>query len=276
MSSVSIVIPAYNEEGHIAPVIKQLLNLGLDAEVIVVDDGSTDRTGEIAKEAGATLVRHPVNMGYGRSLKDGIRAAAGDVIIISDADGTYPIGEIPVLLKAFDRGFDMVVGARQGAAYRQSPLKALLRWFLKSIVEFASGRKIPDVNSGFRVFRKSTAMPFFSDICEGFSFTTTITLVYALTHKSIHYVPVPYEKREGSKSKVKLVRDTLRTLQYITECIVRYNPLKLFLVFAVASIVIGIIGALVASDSIFFQGLIGALFIGSLGFIAESLRRPRA
>lgn len=274
MPSVSIVIPAYNEEGAIGPVIQQLRALGLDAEVIVVDDGSTDGTIAVAEAQGARIVRHPANMGYGRSLKDGVRAASGDVIIITDADGTYPIGEIPVLLKKFDQGFDMVVGARQGAAYHQSPLKSVLRWFLKSIVEFASGRRIPDVNSGLRIFRKSTSVPYFPDICDGFSFTTTITLVYALTHKSIAYVPVPYDKRVGS-SKVKLFHDTLRTLQYITECIVRYNPLKLFLVFSLASIAFGIIGAVFASNSVLWHGLIAALVIGALGFIAESLRRPR-
>ena len=235
MTPISIVIPAFNEEKAIGSVVDALKALPLDAEVIIVDDGSLDATASIAEAHGARVVRRPQNSGYGRSVKDGVRHATRDVIVVSDADGTYPIDRIPSLLEEFERGFDMVVGARQGPAYRGSPLKSLARLFLKFIVEFTTGERIPDVNSGMRIFRKSAATPYFPDICEGFSFTTTITLVYHLTHKTVSYVPIAYEKRIGH-SKVKMFHDTLRTLQYITECIVRYNPLKIFLLLIVVSI----------------------------------------
>jgi polyisoprenyl-phosphate glycosyltransferase len=274
MPAVSIVIPAYNEEGAIGPVVQALLHLGLDAEVIVVDDGSTDRTGEIARQYGAHVVRQPTNCGYGRSVKDGVRHARSDVIVVSDADGTYPLEKIPELLSKFGEGFDMVVGARQGKEYRESFLKSILRWILKSIVEFATGRHIPDVNSGLRVFRASTSKPYFPDICDGFSFTTTITLVYHLTHKTIAYLPIPYSKRVG-KSKVKMLHDTLRTLQYITECIVRYNPLKLFIVLSALAVVVGAIGIIWGGLFSLILGILTSLIVFSLGLVGESLRRPR-
>jgi len=271
---VSIVIPAYNEEGAIGPVLEALKGLGLDSEIIVVDDGSSDRTGEIAHSHGARVIRHPANRGYGRSVKDAVRAARSDVIIISDADGTYPIDQIPVLLKEFEKGFDMVVGARQGEAYRGSFMKMIGRAILQMIVEYATGQNIPDVNSGLRVFRKSTSEPYFSDICEGFSFTTTITLVYILTHHCVHYVQVPYHKRVGH-SKVKMLKDTLRTLQYITECIVRYNPLKLFLPLGIFALFIGAAGYSIAGWSSVIFSIFTAIIVFAIGLIAETMRKPR-
>jgi glycosyltransferase involved in cell wall biosynthesis len=274
MPAISLILPAYNEEGAIGPVIDALKALVLDAEIIVVDDGSTDNTAAIAAEHGAVVVRQPVNCGYGRSVKKGMSYANSDVIVVSDADGTYPIECIPELLAVFHKGFDMVVGARHGAAYRQSPLKMMLRWFLRSIVEFSTGRHIPDVNSGLRVFRASTAKPYFPDLCDGFSFLTTITLVYHFTHKTVRYVPIPYNKRVGH-SKVKMVRDTLRTLQYITECIVRYNPIKLFLLLSFAALIAGAIGMFWEGIGFFLIGVLAALLIFSIGLIAETSRHPR-
>lgn len=271
---VSIVIPAYNEEGAIGPVIDALKALPIDSEILVVDDGSKDKTGEIARAHGAHVIRHPANRGYGRSVKDAIRVAQNDVVILSDADGTYPIDQIPMLVKEFERGFDMVVGARQGAAYRGSFSKMIGRAILQLFVEYATGQDIPDVNSGLRIFRKSTAQPYFPDICEGFSFTTTITLVYILTHHSVHYVPVPYHKRVG-RSKVKMLKDSLRTLQYITECVVRYNPLKLFLPIGIFTLLVGAVGYSVAGWSSVILGIFTAAIVFSVGLIAETMRRPR-
>lgn len=274
IEALSIVLPAYNEEGAIGPVVEALKALGLNAEIVVVDDGSTDATARIAAEHGATVVRRPGNGGYGRSVKSGVAHAKHDVIVVTDADGTYPIDKIPALLAEFEKGFDMVVGARQGEAYRESFLKSLLRGVLKLIVEFATGRKIPDVNSGLRVFRASTAKPYFPDICDGFSFTTTITLVYLLTHKAVSYVPISYSKRIG-RSKVKMLRDTLRTFQYITECIVRYNPLKIFLSLVIVELIVGAIAWYAMGGAAFLFAFLFACLTIALGLIAESMRRPR-
>jgi len=274
MASVSIVIPAYNEEEAIGPILESLKTLQLDAEVIVVDDGSKDKTAEIALRHGARVVSHAINCGYGRSVKDGVRAAMTDIIIVTDADGTYPIDQIPVLLKRFNQGLDMVVGARKGAAYRGSFFKMIARFCLQSLVEFATGRTIPDVNSGLRIFRRAESQKYFPDICDGFSFTTTITLVYLLTHHMVAFEPIPYHKRVGH-SKVKLLKDTLRTLQYITECLVRYNPLKLFILICIFTLLLGAIGTFFYGWGALLQSFFYALLICAIGFIAESMRRPR-
>ena len=163
MAQVSIVIPAYNEEQGILNVLERIRSLSLDAEVIVVDDGSTDRTSEVAREHGAEVFRRAGNVGYGRAIKDGMGVATTDTIVITDADGTYPVEDIPKLLEEFHKGFDMVVGARRGMYYRGSLLKMPARFCFKMLAEFTAGRKIPDVNSGLRVFRKSTAESFGSD-----------------------------------------------------------------------------------------------------------------
>jgi polyisoprenyl-phosphate glycosyltransferase len=228
MNTFSVVIPAYNEEQGIGSVINAIRAQNPDCEIIVVDDGSTDNTALVAERAGSVVLRHPANGGYGRSLMDGIRAASHDVIVITDADGSYPVERIADLVRKIDEGFDMAVGARQGTQQYDSALRAPARLFFKFLVEFTTGSHIPDVNSGLRSFRKSQALPYFPDLCQGFSLTTTLTLIYKLTGKFIVYLPIEYRKRIG-KSKVRILRDSLRTLQYITEVIVTYNPLKLFL-----------------------------------------------
>lgn len=227
MSSYSVIIPALNEEGGIAAVIDRLQALSPRPEIIVVDDGSTDKTGEIAKSKGAIVIRHPSPGGYGRSLKDGLRAAKNELTAIADADGTYPVERIPELIESLEEGYDMVVGARHGKHYRGAFLKMPARIVFKWLVEFTTGRRVPDINSGLRSFRKTEVLKYDEDLCNGFSFTTTITLIYLLTGKFVRYVPIDYGARKG-RSKVKIIQDSLRTLQYITEVIVTYNPLKLF------------------------------------------------
>lgn len=233
---ISIVIPALNEEDAISETVNSLKETLERAElfpyeIIVVDDGSSDQTARLAREAGAVVVTHPHNVGYGRSLKDGIRVAAYEMIVISDADGTYPIDTIPMLVKTYQQGYDMVVGARTGAHYRESILKLPLRKILKLIVEFTAGREIPDINSGLRIFNRDMVMLYFNHLCDTFSFTTSMTLAYMMNGRFVHYIPIEYFERQG-KTKVRLFRDSLRTLQYIIEASVYYNPLKIFVLFS--------------------------------------------
>ena len=266
-TEISFVIPAYNEGGAIKTTIKSVLDLcsgqewGRGAEVIVVDDGSTDKTADEAAEAGARVVRHPQNMGYGRALKSGIAAATHDTIVICDADNTYPLDAIPDLLNLYNKGYDMVVGARTGKHYEESFLKKRLRSVLRFLVEYASGRVIEDINSGLRVFSKKSAMPYFPRLCDTFSFTTSLTLAYTMTAKSVGYLPIDYHQRHG-KSKVRLLRDALRTLQFITEAIMYYNPLKLFILFSVVLVCLSLAGFLSSLLFHLFTGYI--LGIGSL------------
>ena len=242
---ISIVIPALNEESVITETVKAcrelLARIGDEnSEVILVDDGSSDRTNILAAEAGAVVVRHPHNIGYGRSLKDGILAAKNDIIVITDADGTYPIDRIPDLLALYNQGFDMVVGARTGKHYDESFKKKMFRRILKGLVEYTAGREIPDINSGLRIFSKKVVSGYFSTLCDTFSFTTSMTLAYMMTGKFVKYIPIDYHKRVGA-TKVRLFGDSLRTLQFIVEAILYYNPIKIFILFSLGLIICSII-----------------------------------
>jgi polyisoprenyl-phosphate glycosyltransferase len=246
---ISVIIPAYDEESAIGDTVRNVLSILSNSsyqpiEVIVVDDGSTDNTLSEAEMAGARVIRHPHNIGYGRSLKDGIKAAKYDTIVINDADGTYPIETIPNLICEYQKGFDMVVGSRQGKHYDESFIKKCLRFVLQAIVEFTSGRKIPDINSGLRVFSKESILPYFSRLCDTFSFTTSLTLAYMMTGKFVFYIPITYHERIG-KTKVRLLHDALRTMQFIVEAIIYYNPLKIFMLFSGTLILFSIFGVLV-------------------------------
>jgi glycosyltransferase involved in cell wall biosynthesis len=281
---ISIVIPAYNEEDVITDtvvrckkVLKELFND--EGEVIVIDDCSTDGTCKLAKEAGAITLSHPHNAGYGRSLKDGIQAAKYDLIVITDSDGTYPIERIPDLYSEYQKGFDMVVGARQGKNYDESFKKKILRLILKFLVEYTAGRKIDDINSGLRIFSKKTIMKYFDTLCDTFSFTTSVTLAYMMTGKFVKYIPIEYHKRIG-KSHVKLFKDTLRTLQYIIEAILFYNPIKIFLIFcfttflfSLMSLSIGIIWQIKSAFYLSAGSILVMFILFGLGMVAVLLKQ---
>ncbi len=262
MSPFSVVIPAFNEERGIARVIQAIRTHNPTCEIVVVDDGSTDQTAEMAAAAGATVIRHPTNGGYGRSLMDGIRTAQHDIIAITDADGTYPVEKINSLVEKLEQGFDMAVGTREAIWKHDSLLRAPARLLFKFLVEFTSGARIPDINSGLRTFRKSQVLPLFPDLCQGFSFTTTLTLIYKLTGKFVVYMPIEYHRRIG-RSKVHIIRDSLRTLQYLIEVIVTYNPLKLFLLLCLmpGALAIGCFGWWIFAREPALL-IVSALFIG--------------
>jgi glycosyltransferase involved in cell wall biosynthesis len=266
---ISLVIPAYNEEESILATIAEAktvlaqLEAVSDWEIVVVNDGSSDRTAEMAAtQDRVKLVSHPHNAGYGRSLKSGITAASYDTIVITDADLTYPLEQLPNLLDMYSKGFDMVVAARTGVGYQGSIVKTLLRSVLKWLVEFTSGRKIPDINSGLRVFDKGACISYFSHLCDTFSFTTSMTLSYIMTGRFVGYFHIPYRERMG-KTKVRLFRDAMRTLQYIIQASAYYNPLKIFILLAGLSFCGSVFGFLL---SITYKLLIGYI-IGVAGII---------
>ena len=252
---VSIVIPAYNEENAVGDTVNDV-SKGMrkspykEFEVIVVDDGSSDNTAERAKKSGAIVISHPHNAGYGRSLKTGILNAKFDKVVIIDADGTYPSGKIIDILDLFEKGFDMVVGERTGKNYKESLLKWPMRLLLRFLVEWTTGRKIPDINSGLRVFsKKKTMTTYFGQLCDTFSFTTSATLAYMMTSKFVAYVKIDYSERVGS-SHVRLWSDSLKTLQYIIQAITYYNPLKIFILLSVVCLLLALLVFLLALYSV--------------------------
>jgi glycosyltransferase involved in cell wall biosynthesis len=235
---LSVVIPAFDEEdaiGQTVRAVKETLAASNIApfEIIVVDDGSADRTQELAAAEGARIVRHLHNLGYGRSLKDGIEVAQYSAIAITDADGTYPIKDIPRLFAVYNEGYHMVVGSRTGKHYRQSLIKSPLRWILQHLVEYTASRSVPYINSGLRIFDRLHATTYFERLCDTFSFTTSLTLAFMMNGLFVAYVPIEYYERTG-KTKVRLLSDSLRTLQYISEAAVYYNPLRIFMLLSMS------------------------------------------
>jgi glycosyltransferase involved in cell wall biosynthesis len=243
--SVSILIPVYNEEGAIASTLAAveatMRQTGRDYEVLVVDDGSTDGTAQVLAGTGARVVRHRANRGYGAALKTGIRATAHPLIAILDADGTYPIARLPELLTEADHA-DMVVGARTGASVHVPALRRPVKWLLARVANVLSGHRIPDLNSGLRVFRREIALRFFGLFPDGFSFTSTITLASHINGYRVEYVPIDYYRRTGASS-IRPVRDTLNFFLLIVRMVVTFRPLNVFLPIAAALIVLGAVKA---------------------------------
>ena len=284
----TVVIPAVNEGDSVGAVVRQISatmeGTGQPFEIIVVDDGSTDDTAQRAREAGATVLQHPQNQGYGAGLKTGIARAQFDRIIITDADGTYPIDRIPDLMAEADR-FDMVVGARQGKYYRESLFKEPARLIFGALCSWVTGTPVPDVNSGLRVFRTALARQYFHVISQGFSFTTTITLAALSNGYFVKYVPIDYHQRVG-KSKVKLLRDIPRTTQIILQAVVYYNPIKLFLAFALAALALALVFwlgyavtgsvALGITAGLFTVSVVHFIAIGLLADLIRVRHVPRA
>ncbi len=242
MKDISVIIPAYNEEAGIGQVLAEVEEVmrgsGLDFEIIVVNDGSTDRTAEIVQKTGAVLLEQPANRGYGASLKLGIHRAKFERVLILDADGTYPPEAIPRLLEKAD-DFEMVVGSRTGENVAIPAFRRFPKWLLKKLADYLVGMKIPDLNSGLRIFRKSAAEKFLPILPDGFSFTTTITVAFLSSSLPVHYAPIDYYKRSG-RSKFRPLQDTLNLLNLIIRTSLYFNPLKIFVPAGTSLLVAGL------------------------------------
>jgi glycosyltransferase involved in cell wall biosynthesis len=226
---VSIVVPSYNEEAAIATTLNEIkeamASSSLPWEIIVVDDGSTDRTAEAVQGQAIRLLRHEHNRGYGAALKTGIRHARYDIIVITDADGTYPSQHIPELIGHIGE-YDMVVGARTGADVRVPLLRRPAKWALNQLANYLANTYIPDLNSGLRAMRRGVLLKFFNMLPTGFSFTTTITLAMLTNNCNIKYIPINYKQRLG-KSKIQPIKDTLNVLMLIVRIILFFAPLRI-------------------------------------------------
>jgi len=226
---VTIIIPAYNEESSIGDVIEKLEMVmpraGLPHEIVIVDDGSVDETSNIAQRSGARVVRHEHNLGYGASLKTGIRAAQHELIVITDADGTYPVDRIPEMLEKL-RTSDMVVGARINRNVDIPLVRRPAKWLLRRLARYITGEHIPDLNSGLRAFRRRFVEQYFSLLPDKFSFTTTLTVAALCDHYKISYLPIDYSRRKG-KSKI-VPWDFVSFVTLVLRLSMLFNPLKVF------------------------------------------------
>jgi glycosyltransferase involved in cell wall biosynthesis len=239
---ISVVIPAYNEETAVSAQVESirrvLISQGIVHEIVIVDDGSQDRTAEKALQAQARVLRHPGNRGYGAALKTGILAAKYDIIVITDADGTYPADEIPNLVAKLDTA-DMVVGARTGAEVHipiiRRPAKSFLGWLAARI----AGQSIPDLNSGLRAFRRDCVKQYFSILSNRFSFTTTGTLALLADDYLVVYHPINYYRRVG-KSKIS-PRHFMDFTVLVLRMAMLFQPLKIFVPLAFSC---GLLGTL--------------------------------
>jgi len=224
-SSVSILIPAFNEEAAIGGVVERLKQIRPNDEILVIDDASTDHTSERAKAAGAHVVKHLHNLGYGGALKTGIRHAKGDVLVFFDADDQFDAEDIAPLVHALE-SCDMAVGERpkgSGALGRRSG-----KWFLYRVANYLVGYEIPDLNCGLRAMRRDLALQFLHLLPNGFSLTTTITLASMRSGYQVDYLPIKLRSRSTGQSRVS-PGDFFRTMLLIIRMIALFAPLKIFL-----------------------------------------------
>ena len=275
-----VVIPAYNEEGAVVDTVeavRQALDpLGIRYEIIAVNDGSTDNTLSEAHRSGARVIDQGANIGYGAALKAGIINSSSTYVAILDADGTYPPSALPRMLE-IARYADMVVGDR-GQAMNNVPLvRRPAKWVLNGLANFLAERKIPDLNSGLRVFRREALMPYLRLLPNGFSFTTTITLSMLCNGLRVEYLPITYGKRVGS-SKIQ-AKHFFTFVMLVLRIVMLFQPLRIFLPFGLCLFVLGlgkltwdIATHLNFSESAVF-GLLAALIIWSLGLIADMIAR---
>jgi glycosyltransferase involved in cell wall biosynthesis len=235
---VSVVIPACNEAEAIAGVITELAAAAPWREIIVVDDGSTDGTGTAASGAGARVVRHPYNKGNGAAVKSGIRAAAGDYILIIDGDGQHKPSDALALTTQLGE-YDLVVGARS-AATQAGSTRRLGNATLNRLASFLTEREIPDLTSGFRAARREYLVEFLHLLPNGFSTPTTTTLAFLRAGYNVMFHPVEARQRSGT-SKIRLSRDGPKFFLIILRVMTIFSPLRVFLPVAGASFFLGLI-----------------------------------
>lgn len=285
-NKITVLLPAYNEEQSIHSTIEQIKSVmsatKLQYELIVVNDGSTDSTKSILeKEEGIILLSNPYNLGYGASLKKGIKVAKFPWILMIDADGTYPIKEIPDLIR-YMGDYDMVVGARTGKNVYVPFMRRPAKFILTTLAKFLTRKKIPDLNSGMRLFKKEIAMEFFNLFPSGFSFTTTITLACLTNDYTVKFVPIDYLKRKG-KSTIHPINDFVNFNKIIFKIVFYFEPSKFFLWPGFFLIFIGVFYGFYQVFTSFPRNLgqfpvmlfLSGLQIAFLGLIAELIVKSR-
>lgn len=225
------MLPAKNESGAIGQTIAQIQQLQLAHEIIVVNDGSTDKTQYVAEQAGAKMVTHPYSKGNGAAIKTGARIATGDIIVFMDADGQHSPEDIPRLLEKIEEGYDLVVGARQKGS-QASLGRGIANSFYNNLATYMTEHKVEDLTSGFRAVRADKFREFLYLLPNGFSYPTTSTMAFFRAGYSVTYVPIHAAKRIG-KSHIKPIKDGMRFFIIIFKIATLFSPLKMFLPIAV-------------------------------------------
>ncbi|RLJ04049.1 MAG: glycosyltransferase family 2 protein [Candidatus Aenigmatarchaeota archaeon] len=278
MKKISVIIPAYNEEKSIQGTINGIKNNIKDIkyEIIVINDGSTDRTLEIIKKIkGIKVISHSTNKGYGAAIKTGLRNSRYDWICIIDADGTYPAEDIPKLL-GYIPEYDMVIGARTKKGAKIPLARKPAKFFLKKLSEYLTKTKIPDLNSGLRIFKREIAERFMNLFPDGFSFTTTLTIACLTNDYRVKFVPINYYEREG-ESSISAIRDFSGFLQLILRLTLYFNPLRVFIPVSLFLFLIGCVKIWIDFFNIGSFGLGGTILIltsiqlAFLGLIADMI-----
>lgn len=227
MKQLSIILPAKNEAAALSLVLPQLRSLHPEAEIIVVDDGSTDTTVAVCEASGVRCLSSPYSMGNGAAIKRGARAANGDVLIFMDGDGQHDPADVSRLLARLDSGYDMVVGARDWegqAGVGRGVANSFYNWLATRM----TGHKVADLTSGFRAVRAEKFREFLHLLPNGFSYPTTSTMAFFRSAYAVAYEPIHVSQREGTASHIKPLRDGLRFLLIIFKIATLYSPLKLF------------------------------------------------
>ncbi len=224
---LSVILPAKNESEGLRRTLPRLRELLPDAELIVVDDGSTDDTAQVATELGARVLSSPYSMGNGAAIKRGARAASGDVLVFMDADGQHDPAHIPALLDRLEQGYDMAVGARD-ASGQASLQRGLANRFYNRLASWMTGHRIADLTSGFRAVRADKFREFLHLLPNGFSYPTTCTMAFFRSAYPVAYVPIPVHRRVGTASHIRPIKDGIRFLLIIFKIATLYSPLKLF------------------------------------------------
>jgi len=286
---VSVVLPVYNEVGHLAQEVKRIRNAleasGRTFEIIVVDDGSDDGSGEALEDIdGIRLIRFRTNRGAGSARKAGTTAARGRVVVWTDCDFTYPNEDIPRLVDTLDEGWDQVVGARTSEQGTARAVRVPAKWLIRRLASYLTDTKIPDLNSGLRVFRRDVGTQFLDLLPAGFSCVTTITLSFLANGYSVRYVPIDYYPRAG-RSKWHWWADTRRYLLQVVRMVLMFNPLRVFGPVGITLLTVGI-GKVVydlttksgriATNTIvvlFAAGVV--VMLGLLADLVVQLTRPR-
>ncbi len=226
-AKVTVIIPAYNEAESIGHVISRIKRLYPDFEIIVVNDGSTDETGTVAKDAGALVYSHAYNIGNGAAVKSGIRIASGEILVFMDGDGQHDPEEIGEMLEYFP-DYDMVVGARS-KGHHASWGRALGNWAYNRLASYVAKFPVEDLTSGFRAVKSDVVHGFLYLLPNTYSYPTTLTLGVLRTGRSLKYLPISVDKRKKGNSKIKVFQDGMRFFLIITKICALYSPLRVFM-----------------------------------------------